>query len=99
MSNSVSRKELALCKRRGHEPHLSDKRQQCPWCGIWLRTVTTIEEREDEPPEEEQEQTFHLLRKLKKVKEEQKGKCFRFARFRGARKSGGERRPVRRGIE
>jgi hypothetical protein len=67
MSNSVSRKELALCKRRGHEPHLSDKRQQCPWCGIWLRTVTTIEEREDEPPEEEQEPTFHLLRMLNNV--------------------------------
>jgi hypothetical protein len=27
---------------------------QCKWCGMWLRELHTIEEREDEPPQDEQ---------------------------------------------
>jgi hypothetical protein len=50
----VNREELAICKRRGHELHLEADWQQCKLCGLWVRTVTTIEEREDEPPEDEQ---------------------------------------------
>ena len=48
----VNRKELAICKRRGHDgPDYTDGWMQCKWCGIWRRRV--IEEREDQPPEEE----------------------------------------------
>jgi hypothetical protein len=53
MSTTVNREELEICKRRGHSPHLDSEWQRCRWCGLWLRAVTTIEEREDEPPEEE----------------------------------------------
>lgn len=50
--------ELAICKRRGHDPGLtalSDYWNQCKWCGAWLRVVRTIEVREDEPPKDQQE--------------------------------------------
>jgi hypothetical protein len=48
----LHRKELKICKRRGHYgPDFSDGCVQCKWCGIWRRRV--IEEREDEPPEKE----------------------------------------------
>ena len=52
----VNPEELAICKRRGHDRSrmLGEGWCQCRWCGIWLRDVYTIEEREDEPPEEEQ---------------------------------------------
>jgi hypothetical protein len=50
----VSKKELAICKRRGHDsPAYRDGWAQCKWCGLWRRKVTTFEEREDEPPEDE----------------------------------------------
>jgi hypothetical protein len=50
----INKKELAICKRRGHDgPAHSKGWMQCKWCGIWRRTVFTIEEREDEPPEAE----------------------------------------------
>jgi hypothetical protein len=49
--------ELAICKRRGHETRgLSSERwKQCKWCGMGLREVSAIEEREDEPPKDEQD--------------------------------------------
>jgi hypothetical protein len=52
----VNQEELASCRRRGHETGLGmkDGWMQCKWCGMWLRQVTKIEEREDEPPESEQ---------------------------------------------
>jgi hypothetical protein len=47
--------ELAICKRRGHEaPHGGPYWSQCKWCGTWVRSITTFQEREDEPPEAEQ---------------------------------------------
>lgn len=49
----VNREELEICKRRGHAAHPTDLWSQCKFCGVWLRAVTTIEEREDEPPEDE----------------------------------------------
>lgn len=47
----INREELAICKRRGHGlKGLSNERwKQCRWCGMWLREVCVIEEREDEP--------------------------------------------------
>ena len=51
----INLEELAICERRGHETRLlNDKWQQCKWCGLWLREVTTVERREDEPPKAEQ---------------------------------------------
>lgn len=50
----VNQEELAICRRRGrHAIFLGSGWVQCKWCGMWLRGLTTIEEREDEPPEEE----------------------------------------------
>ena len=56
--------ELAICKRRGHSYAgitLHEGWTQCKWCGIWLREVRKIEEREDEPPRDEQS-PFEKLR-------------------------------------
>jgi hypothetical protein len=33
---------------------LDDQWQRCKWCGLWLRQVVTVEEREDKPPKHEQ---------------------------------------------
>ena len=50
----INKKELAICKRRGHDrPAHSRGWTQCKWCRVWRRVVSTIEEREDEPPEAE----------------------------------------------
>jgi hypothetical protein len=53
----IIREELEICKRRGHGlKGLSRERwKQCRWCGMWLREVCVIEEREDEPPKDEQD--------------------------------------------
>jgi len=53
----INPEELAICKRRGHRPDglfIQQGWSQCQWCGMWLREVKTIEEREDEPPKSEQ---------------------------------------------
>lgn len=48
----VTRKELAICKRRGHDGiPLDDSWRRSKWCGMWTRTVKTIEQREDDHPE------------------------------------------------
>lgn len=53
----VNRDELKICQRRGHSLKglSSEHWKQCKWCGIWIREVATIQEREDEPPKEEQD--------------------------------------------
>lgn len=51
LNEMINRKELAICKRRGHNaPLLGDGWAQCKWCGTWVREVHTIEESEDAPP-------------------------------------------------
>jgi hypothetical protein len=60
--------ELAICKRRGHDPGPVNLHQgwvNCKWCGIWLREVRTMEEREDTPPESEQNDTPRFLRAVR----------------------------------
>jgi hypothetical protein len=48
----IDKKELAVCKKRGHDASLlGGGWEQCKWCGTWLREVRTIEERDDTPPE------------------------------------------------
>lgn len=62
----INQEELAICKRRGHD-QLSidhDKWRRCSYCGIWQRTVTIVETREDDPPESEQS-PFEKLRRGK----------------------------------
>lgn len=74
----VNQEELAICKRRGHSVNLrlltsEGGWNQCEWCGLWLREVRTVEEREDDPPEPERAQWQSLLRKqertMRKLKE------------------------------
>jgi YVTN family beta-propeller protein len=49
----INKKELAICKKRGHKASLlGDGWAQCKWCGMWLREVTKIEQRDDAPPKE-----------------------------------------------
>ena len=54
----VNPQELAICKKRGHAPKglglIGGGWAQCQYCGMWLREVKTIEERENEPPKDEQ---------------------------------------------
>ena len=70
----VNPEELAICKRRGHEPlGLDPKWRRCTWCGIWLRTVSTIEEREDEPHEDEKS-PLELLGEMAKEAARKKGR-------------------------
>ncbi len=52
----IDRAEHEICRRRGHDAMLlsaEEKWSRCKLCGVWLRSVTVIEEREDEPPEKE----------------------------------------------
>jgi hypothetical protein len=49
----VDKKELLICRKRGHNWFSGHKWAQCRFCRMWLREVCTIEERETEPPEEE----------------------------------------------
>jgi hypothetical protein len=59
--SDINREELAICKRRGHDPVCRQTRwMQCMFCGVWLREVRTIEEREDTPPESEQDPFNHI---------------------------------------
>ncbi len=62
---TINRGELAICKRRGHDVVLigiGQRWKQCKWCGIWLREVRTIEEREDDPPNDEQDPLGRISR-------------------------------------
>ncbi len=71
---SVNKRELAICKRRGHEPRLDDRWRQCKWCGLWLRAVTTVEEREDEPPRDQQSPLQDLHRMTEEIRKDKKDK-------------------------
>jgi hypothetical protein len=53
--SEINTEEYTICKRRGHEPGASHQASwmQCMFCGVWLREVRTIEEREDAPPDNE----------------------------------------------
>ncbi len=68
----INPEEVAICKRRGHKPdHYALHRgwTPCDWCGMWVREVSTIEEREDTPPESEQDSAVVMKRDLAKLKE------------------------------
>jgi hypothetical protein len=47
--------EIRICKQRGHSLPTSEGWSQCEWCGLWLREVRTIEERENDPPPDQSE--------------------------------------------
>jgi len=61
---AINPEELAICKRRGHNTGAGMDRgwAQCKFCGLWLRVVRTIEEREDEPPKAELDPLVRLGR-------------------------------------
>lgn len=59
----IKPKEVAICKRRGHYPQGDrEKWERCKYCGMWTRTISTKEEREDDPPEDEQDPMYKLDR-------------------------------------
>ena len=51
----INPEELTICKRRGHnlDVVLDNKWTPCESCGMWVRELTVIQEREDEPSEDE----------------------------------------------
>ena len=64
----INRKELAICKRRGHSgTDYGEGWMQCKWCGIWRRRVVEVEEREDEPPEGEMNIGVRTDRKIERL--------------------------------
>jgi hypothetical protein len=63
----INRRELAICKRRGHEGFPSEGWKQCKWCKTWLREVRKIEEREDEPPEEDLDPLVKSQRRMNQI--------------------------------
>jgi hypothetical protein len=59
----INQKELAVCKRRGHDPQgRCESWERCKYCGMWTRTIRTMEERKDDPPENEQDPMYRLQR-------------------------------------
>jgi hypothetical protein len=68
---TINPEELAICKRRGHDP-LGDREKwkRCKYCGMWTRTVSVREEREDEPPEDEQDGIWRLERRFAEEEQE-----------------------------
>jgi hypothetical protein len=58
----VNADELEVCKQRGHDAgsFLDQGWCQCKWCGLWLREIRTIEEREDAPPDHERSPLFRM---------------------------------------
>jgi hypothetical protein len=70
MMTKVNAKERAICKRRGHELEggWDADWSQCRWCGMWVREVTTIEERASAPPMAERSVLSRLRSKLPEVK-------------------------------
>jgi hypothetical protein len=65
-SGKIDQKELAICRKRGHEWVSESSWTPCKYCGMWLRKVCTIEERDTRPPEEEISTLHHLQDELKK---------------------------------
>ena len=67
--------ELVVCKRRGHNAGpLGTGWSQCKWCGMWVREVCKIEEREDDPPETERSPQTVSKALLREMGEKVKGK-------------------------
>ncbi len=64
----INPKERAICERRGHEVdglNVNESWKECKWCGVWLRKVCRLEEREDEPPEGEKDPLPGLWKKVR----------------------------------
>jgi hypothetical protein len=62
----INKEELVICRRRGHAISILDKEvwARCKACGIWVREVRTIEEREDTPPKNERNLLLEIQRKV-----------------------------------
>ena len=75
-ATSVNRKQAKICKERGHGVILSDKWSRCKWCGLWVREVCKLEERESDPPENERDlltQSEELLAKCRTLEQKAVG--------------------------
>jgi hypothetical protein len=50
----INQEELAICSRRRHVGRIEENDwNQCKACGMWVRKILKLEEREDTPPENE----------------------------------------------
>src|SRR5215831_13498266 len=54
-TKKVDRKQLAICRQRGHKALMTEKWSRCEWCRVWVREVRKIEERESDPPDGERD--------------------------------------------
>ena len=51
--------EAEICKRRGHSRRPDELWNQCSWCGLWSRYVSSLDERQDIPAEVQAERDRH----------------------------------------
>jgi hypothetical protein len=70
----IDPEELAICRRRGHNLAmvLDNKWSQCESCGMWVRELVVIQEREDEPSEEKIHPLVISRRRLEEARGERK---------------------------
>ena len=63
--------EAGICKRRGHSRRPDELWNQCSWCGLWFRYVSSLDERQDIPAEvqAERDQQAALDKQLAQAKE------------------------------
>lgn len=66
----MNRREYIICDKRGHDPRPGTGWTQCKWCGIWLREVRTVEEREDTPPEAELNEFLKIRQRVERLQQE-----------------------------
>ena len=72
----INPEELLIWRKRGHEiPGLMTGTGwiPCAHCGMWIREVATIEEREDEPPSDEIDPLFDAERIFKRIEKQKPG--------------------------
>jgi len=62
----IDAEELVFCKRRGHMPKAGVRNGwvPCELCGMWLRELVILEEREDDPPEGDQNPLIKMRNRL-----------------------------------
>jgi hypothetical protein len=67
----INQDELLICRRRGHFVSGIDEHwKKCKACGMWVRKVTTTEERSDTPHEQEFDPLFYAQRLVGQVRVE-----------------------------
>jgi hypothetical protein len=82
----INRKELAICKRRGHTFQglvATEHWRPCLQCGIWVREVRTLQESEVEPPEDQIDPLILAARDIAATEKTMKRLTVRVGKARG----------------